>query len=102
MTHARTAAVTASLLVAAACSGPPDVRDAFNANGQVIALSGGSAGAANACASCHGLNGEGDGNLSPRLAGLDRGYLIRQLTFYVDGQRADPRMHADRQGADAR
>jgi cytochrome c553 len=81
-------------LAASACSGPGEVRDAFNRDGEVIALSGGSAGAANACVSCHGLAGEGDGDRSPRLAGLDQGYLARQLGFYAEGQRIDPRMVA--------
>lgn len=83
-----------AFLAVAACSGPAVVRDAFNRDGEVIALSGGSAGAANACVACHGLKGEGDGNLSPRLAGLDRGYIARQLGFYADGQRINARMVA--------
>jgi cytochrome c553 len=83
-----------ALLAATACSGPGVVRDVFNRNGEVIALSGGSAGAANACVTCHGLKGEGDGNRSPRIAGLDRGYIARQLGFYADGQRINARMVA--------
>ena len=81
-------------LLAGGCSRPEEVRDAFSRDGEVIALSGGSGGAINACVSCHGLRGEGDGNLSPRLAGLDQGYILRQLGFYADGQRVDPRMVA--------
>ena len=81
-------------LAVTACSGPAVVKDAFNRDGEVIALSGGSAGAAHACVACHGLKGEGDGNLAPRLAGLDRGYIARQLGFYADGQRIDARMVA--------
>ena len=84
----------AACLLGAACSGPAEVRDAFSSSGEIIALSGGSGGAVNACASCHGLKGEGDGNLSPRLAGLDQGYIVRQIGFYADGQRIDPRMVA--------
>lgn len=83
-----------AFLAVPACSGPTGVEDAFNRDGEVIALSGGSAGAANACVSCHGLKGEGDGNLSPRLAGLNRGYIARQLGSYADGQRINPRMVA--------
>lgn len=79
-------------LGAAACSRPAEIRDRFSASGEVIALSGGSAGAANACASCHGLAGQGDGHRSPRLAGLDSGYLQRQLGFYAEGQRINPQM----------
>jgi len=88
-----TMAIAISLL-ATACSGPMEVRDAFSRDGEVIALSGGSGGATNACVSCHGLKGEGNGNLSPRLNGLDRGYIERQLRFYVDGQRVHPQMVA--------
>ena len=84
-------ALLAAFLAASACS-RPEVRDAFNRDGEVIALSGGSAGAANACLTCHGLKGQGDGHRSPRLAGLDRGYIARQLGHYADGQRSDPRM----------
>ena len=94
MTRTPIAAAIAAFLLAAACSRPADVRDAFSSDGEVIALSGGSGGVVNACVSCHGLKGEGDGNLSPRLAGLDPGYIIRQIGFYADGQRVDPRMVA--------
>lgn len=94
MTRPRLAAAIAASLLAVACSGPSDVRDAFSGDGELIALSGGSGGANNACVSCHGLKGEGDGNLSPRLAGLDQGYIARQIGFYADGQRINPRMVA--------
>ena len=94
MTRADIVPAILALLAAAGCSRPGEVRDAFNADGRLIALSGGSAGAANACVACHGLKGEGDGNLAPRLAGLDQGYLARQIGFYADGQRIDPLMVA--------
>lgn len=55
-------------------------------------MSGGDGGAANACFSCHGLNGAGDGVSVPRLAGLDVGYLQKQLSDYAAGRRADPVM----------
>lgn len=55
--------------------------------GELIALSGAGAGANNACFTCHGLRGEGDGAGSPRLASLDSGYLLRQLEAYADGRR---------------
>lgn len=67
---------------------------AFRASGEVIAFSGGDGGAANACATCHGLKGEGDGRLVPRLAGLDPGYLHRQLDDYHNGRRQHPAMRA--------
>jgi cytochrome c553 len=70
--------------------GPARFRD----NGELIALSGGDAGAQGACITCHGLKGEGDGDLTPRLAGLDQGYLVRQLTNYVEGIRAHPQMRS--------
>ena len=89
------ASITAlTLILVAGCSGPGDVRDAFNRDGEVIALSGGSGGARNACATCHGLKGEGDGHRAPRLAGLDPGYLSRQIDNYADGQRINPQMVA--------
>lgn len=64
----------------------------FVAAGELVALSGAAAGAANACFTCHGLRGEGDGAFSPRLAGLDAGYLERQLIAYADGRRDHPQM----------
>ncbi len=59
----------------------------FEKTGELIALSGAGAGASNACFTCHGLEGTGDGAGSPRLAGLDIGYLQRQLEAYGDGRR---------------
>ncbi len=94
MTRAFLVAPVVAVALAAACSGPVEVSDAFSSNGEVISLSGGSGGATNACASCHGLKGEGNGNLSPRLAGLDQGYIRRQIGFYADGQRINPQMVA--------
>lgn len=55
-------------------------------------MSGGDAGAAAACFTCHGLKGEGDGKETPRLAGLDAGYLHRQLDDYANGRREHPAM----------
>ena len=86
--------LAAGSLAAAACSGPSPVPDTFTRSGELIALSGGARGAAGACTTCHGLKGEGDGNLVPRLAGLDQGYLARQLGFYGGGERAHPQMAA--------
>ena len=62
---------------------------AFTRNGQVIAMSGGQGGAANACFSCHGLDGRGDGVSVPRLAGLDAGYLQKQMEDYANDVRQD-------------
>lgn len=66
--------------------------DRFAENGRVIAYSGARAGANNACFTCHGLDGAGNGAGSPRLAGLDAGYLERQLEAYADGRRYHPQM----------
>lgn len=77
----------------AAC-GAEGGNPAFRASGEVIAFSGGDGGAANACATCHGLRGEGDGRLAPRLAGLDAGYLHRQMDDYANGRRQHPEMRA--------
>ena len=78
--------------------------DQFADNGRVIAMSGAAAGAKNACFTCHGLDGDGNGAGSPRLAGLDAGYLERQLDAYVDGRRyhAQMRWISERLDADER
>lgn len=77
----------------AACS-PVDPRggDDFSASGEIIAMSGGDGGPANACFTCHGLDDAGDGVSVPRLAGLDAGYLQKQLADYALKTRADPVM----------
>ncbi|MGN3975444.1 c-type cytochrome [Tsuneonella sp. SYSU-LHT278] len=72
--------------------GPAAVADPFDDTGELLALSGGDAGAAAACHTCHGLDGGGDRRLVPRIAGLDQGYLVRQLGFFADGQRRHPQM----------
>ncbi|HET9810489.1 MAG TPA: c-type cytochrome [Sphingomicrobium sp.] len=66
--------------------------DRFGVTGELIALSGAGAGAGNACMTCHGLNGRGDGAGVPRLASLDPGYLDRQLEDYAEGRRRHPEM----------
>lgn len=81
------------LVVLAACNPePPEQR--YRATGEVIAFGGGDGGAANACFSCHGLQGQGDGRQAPRLAGLDPGYLHRQLDDYANGRREHIAMRA--------
>ena len=64
----------------------------FSASGELVSLSGAGAGAVNACFTCHGLDGRGDGAGSPRLAALDSGYMLRQLESYADGRRQHPQM----------
>jgi cytochrome c553 len=81
----------AAVALTAACS-PERTRDPFTADGQVIAMSGGDAGPRAACFTCHGLRGEGDGNLVPRLAGSEAGYLQKQLEDYANGLRPDASM----------
>lgn len=51
---------------------------------------------------CHGLRGEGDGELTPRLAGLPVGYIVKQMQDYADGRRADPQMEPIAQALDPR
>lgn len=75
-----------------ACIEPAPVEDHFEVTGELIALSGGDAGASGACIACHGLQGEGDGYLVPRLAGLDPGYFVRQMALFAEGQRRHPQM----------
>lgn len=54
-----------------------------------LALKGGDGLAA--CASCHGQDGAGQASF-PRLAGLDAGYLQRQLDSFANGTRVNPVM----------
>lgn len=74
--------------------GPIDraAADRLAATGELVALSGGDAGATNACIACHGIDGRGNGAGAPRLAGLDRGYQEAQLQAYADGRREHPEM----------
>lgn len=71
------------------CDAADHARDPFRATGELIALSGGDGGAANACVTCHGVDGGGDGQAAPRLAGLPSGYLQKQLDDYATGRRPD-------------
>jgi len=82
----------AALSMALASCSPAPIDDPYDDTGELIALSGGDAGPQAACHTCHGLDGGGDGTLVPRIAGMDTGYLVRQLGFYADGQRNHPRM----------
>ncbi len=77
-------------LTIAACDTSPGATDrAFEASGEIIAMGGGAGGPANACFACHGLKGEGDGVSTPRLAGLEQGYLQKQMEDYASGLRPD-------------
>lgn len=76
----------------AACTEAEPTVGRWEQTGELIALSGGDAGARGSCITCHGLEGEGDGNLVPRLAGLQSGYIARQLEFFSAGYRRHPQM----------
>ena len=75
--------VLAAALLLASCVEAPPRPDAFTATGEIIALSGGDAGARYACVACHGVNGRGNGLDAPALAGLPAGYLQKQLEDYA-------------------
>lgn len=90
MSH-RIVHVLTALLLTSACSVERS-RDPFTASGELIAMSGGDAGAGAACFTCHGLEGRGDGGLTPRLAGLRAGYLHKQMEDYAAGLRSHPSM----------
>jgi cytochrome c553 len=78
------------LLPLAACAPPSNETGAsFTRTGEIIAMGGGEGGPANACFSCHGLDGAGDGVSVPRLAGLDAGYLQKQMEDYAKDVRQD-------------
>lgn len=98
--------ITAFLLAgAAACDLPPSTTDAaLTETGELVALSGGAGGAANACFTCHGMKGQGDGVSVPRLAGLDAGYLQKQMEDYASDIRHHDVMStiARRMDADSR
>jgi cytochrome c553 len=74
------------LVLAAACGGP--VASPSPASGELIAHGGGPGGPGDACFTCHGFYGEGDGR-TPRLAGLQAGYTAKQLADYANQTRPD-------------
>ena len=80
-------------LLAGGCSLPSnETGEALTRSGELVAMSGGDGGAANACFTCHGLDGMGDGVSVPRLAGLDAGYLQKQMEDYAADLRHDDAM----------
>lgn len=98
----RNVCLLASTAVLAGCTAAETASlDRFKEDGRVIALSGAEAGASNACFTCHGLDGRGNGAGTPRLAGLDAGYLERQLDAYADGRRYHAQMQWISQQLDA-
>lgn len=86
--------VTAGLLLfLSGCSLPSnETGEALTRTGEGVAMSGGDGGARNACFTCHGLDGMGDGVSVPRLAGLDAGYLQKQMEDYASDLRHDDAM----------
>jgi cytochrome c553 len=82
-------ALSFAFTLLASCSAPVASRP--EPKGDVIAFGGGSGGARDACFTCHGLAGEGDGRV-PALAGLPVGYLVKQLEDYAGPWRDDPVM----------
>lgn len=80
-------ALCASALTTACTDRMATSEDRWSRSGELIAMGGGEAGARYACASCHGLRGEGNGFDAPRLAGLPAGYLQKQMEDYAAGLR---------------
>ncbi|WP_332744296.1 c-type cytochrome [Hydrogenophaga sp.] len=81
-------ALCATVFMTTACTDrktPSD--DRWSGSGELIAMSGGEGGARYACATCHGVRGEGNGYDAPRLAGLPAGYLQKQMEDYATGLR---------------
>ncbi|WP_322810201.1 c-type cytochrome [Terricaulis sp.] len=76
------AGVAASVL--SACGGP--VSAPREPDGRAIAF--GAVDARHACFTCHGFTGEGRGD-APRLAGLEAGYIAKQLEDYARQTRPD-------------
>lgn len=74
-------------LTAACTDRMSETDDRWGRSGELIAMSGGEGGARYACATCHGVRGEGNGFDAPRLAGLPAGYLQKQMEDYAAGLR---------------
>lgn len=92
LSPARTLALVC-LLAAGGCTLPSnETGEALTGTGELVAMSGGDGGARNACFTCHGLDGMGDGVSVPRLAGLDAGYLQKQMEDYATDFRHDDAM----------
>jgi len=54
--------------------------------------------ASNACAACHGIDGNSANPAFPSLAGQSEKYLVKQLEDYRSGNRANPIMAPQAQG----
>jgi cytochrome c553 len=44
------------------------------------------------CAACHGMNGISPNDIWPNLKGQKKGYLVKQIKAFRDGDRVDPSM----------
>ncbi len=87
--------VLAAGVVLGSCGLPAnETGAALTRTGEGVAMSGGDGGARNACFTCHGLDGAGDGVSVPRLAGLEVGYLQKQMEDYASDLRHDDVMTA--------
>lgn len=65
------------------------LRPTWAADGQDIAANGNGQGAP-ACSACHGAKGEGNPeNGYPRLAGMNAGYVVHQLSSFAEGTRSN-------------
>jgi cytochrome c553 len=80
-------ALCATVLTTACTDRMSSSDDRFGRSGELIAMSGGEGGARYACATCHGVRGEGNGFDAPRIAGLPAGYLQKQMEDYAAGLR---------------
>ncbi|WP_171019945.1 c-type cytochrome [Hydrogenophaga sp. 2FB] len=80
-------ALCATVLTTACSDRMSSSEDRWSGSGELIAMSGGEGGARYACATCHGVRGEGNGYDAPRLAGLPVGYLQKQMEDYANGLR---------------
>lgn len=79
--------LVAVLVAVAGLATSAEARAPDTAHGREIALNG-TPGGAQACASCHKLDGTGDtSGAFPRLTGQAEFYLYKQLTDYADGLR---------------
>lgn len=85
VTSARIGRLILKLAVPVICAFPLAVTAAGAAVGGTVT---GTASPAVMCTACHGTQGEGNvGAAFPRLAGLGRSYLERQLEAFANGQR---------------
>lgn len=76
------------------CLPPPAGKGAGNAGGEAIYHQGIAERGLPACASCHGVSGEGIGQEFPRLAGQEAKYLKAQLKEFRAGSRDSAIMNA--------